>query len=180
MEHDYLAHHGIKGMKWGIRRYQNEDGTLTAAGKRRYANNYDYRESDSFKNANARQKAYRTRQYNVNTKMYGKKGANRIEYRVDEEGVKRSKATSKELNRQLVKGLAATVGLYASSYLVGKYAMTGAEWYMKQRLNVKLNNIAVDAYADMAGIGKASGRAGFGTGASAIKTGKAIYDMMMK
>ena len=40
MEHDYLAHHGIKGMKWGIRRYQNEDGTLTAAGKRRYANNY--------------------------------------------------------------------------------------------------------------------------------------------
>lgn len=33
---DYLAHHGIKGMKWGVRRYQNEDGTLTAAGKARY------------------------------------------------------------------------------------------------------------------------------------------------
>lgn len=29
-----LAHHGIKGMKWGVRRYQNYDGTLTAAGKR--------------------------------------------------------------------------------------------------------------------------------------------------
>lgn len=29
-------HHGIKGMKWGIRRYQNKDGTLTAAGKKRY------------------------------------------------------------------------------------------------------------------------------------------------
>ena len=30
---DYLAHHGIKGQKWGVRRYQNEDGSWTAAGK---------------------------------------------------------------------------------------------------------------------------------------------------
>lgn len=34
---DYLMHHGILGMHWGVRRYQNEDGTLTAAGKRRKA-----------------------------------------------------------------------------------------------------------------------------------------------
>lgn len=32
-----LYHHGIKGMRWGVRRYQNKDGTLTAAGKRRAA-----------------------------------------------------------------------------------------------------------------------------------------------
>lgn len=31
-----LEHHGILGQKWGIRRYQNEDGTLTPAGKRHY------------------------------------------------------------------------------------------------------------------------------------------------
>lgn len=35
-EHFYLAHHGIKGMKWGVRRFQNEDGSLTGAGKQRY------------------------------------------------------------------------------------------------------------------------------------------------
>ena len=31
-----LQHHGIIGMKWGVRRYQNKNGTLTAAGKKRY------------------------------------------------------------------------------------------------------------------------------------------------
>lgn len=36
MNNLYLAHHGILGMKWGVRRYQNTDGTLTAAGKKRY------------------------------------------------------------------------------------------------------------------------------------------------
>lgn len=33
----YLVHHGIKGQKWGVRRYQNEDGSLTPAGKKRQA-----------------------------------------------------------------------------------------------------------------------------------------------
>ena len=32
-----LVHYGILGMKWGIRRFQNKDGTLTAAGKARYS-----------------------------------------------------------------------------------------------------------------------------------------------
>ena len=34
-----LYHHGIKGQKWGVRRYQNADGSLTAAGTKRYYKN---------------------------------------------------------------------------------------------------------------------------------------------
>lgn len=38
-ESSYLAHHGIKGQKWGVRRFQNEDGSYTAAGKERRNSN---------------------------------------------------------------------------------------------------------------------------------------------
>lgn len=40
-EQNYSAHHGIKGQKWGQRRFQNEDGSLTPEGQERYDNKKD-------------------------------------------------------------------------------------------------------------------------------------------
>lgn len=45
-----LKHSGIKGMKWGVRRYQNKDGSLTPEGKKRY--DRDVRENNAKKKDN--------------------------------------------------------------------------------------------------------------------------------
>ena len=39
MYYNELYHYGVKGMKWGVRRFQNKDGTLTPKGKKRYSGN---------------------------------------------------------------------------------------------------------------------------------------------
>lgn len=57
---DYLIHYGVLGQKWGVRNYQNEDGSLTAKGKNRYStlirkSNSDYQKQLSLNSKAKRQ-----------------------------------------------------------------------------------------------------------------------------
>lgn len=55
MNDNELMHYGVKGMKWGVRRFQNEDGSLTSAGKKRQVKR-DQRAAKYYDRANERQR----------------------------------------------------------------------------------------------------------------------------
>lgn len=59
MEPNELMHHGIKGQKWHVRRFQNKDGSLTVAGKKRYSTGSDSDAKAKFKDMVDKYKAKR-------------------------------------------------------------------------------------------------------------------------
>lgn len=69
LDADELYHHGIKGMKWGVRRFQRKDGSLTSAGKKRYL------DDPSVKSSKAKMESDRAKQRIANAeynKAYNK------------------------------------------------------------------------------------------------------------
>ena len=169
-----LEHHGIKGQKWGVRRFQNADGSLTNAGKKRY----DYKESDRYKNASEKGKKQQTGIYRRDRIMYGKKAANRIAYNVNEQHMSRKEAYKQEDARKARKAAAVAGALRIGVPLVMAAASVGKVWYNKQKLLLELNNAAVNAYAMGNNIPRDT-KVGVGFGINQIKKGKEVCDLMM-
>lgn len=106
---DSISHHGIKGMKWGVRRFQNPDGSLTFEGKKRYSlqerarhygkqraneNERKYNEAkNTFTNQKLRQEVQN---------IYGIKGMMRVAKDLNK-GYKMNKAISREESRKRAK-----------------------------------------------------------------------------
>lgn len=78
MDSEYLYHHGVKGMKWGVRRYQNYDGSYTKRGLERY--NKAQADYDSAKETAAKSKA-----------AYKSGTGSRQKYRADKTAVRASR-----------------------------------------------------------------------------------------
>lgn len=113
-----LTHHGIKGQKWGVRRFQNEDGSLTNAGRSRYDIRADKREAAKNRHIAAIDKS-RTRI----GKWYHNERAFRNQLR---ENVNRDKASANTLSEKIGSrigyGKAASVADAAEDYFTRQKA----------------------------------------------------------
>lgn len=110
---DELYHHGILGQKWGVRRYQNEDGTLTDLGKKRLKKD----EYDSY----VREKMSKTTNREEATK------ALRSESRDLGEGYERRSMT--RAGKSIAAGLLTTIGgigMFVGGGATGNLALAGA------------------------------------------------------
>lgn len=100
---DHLMHYGTKGMKWGRRRYQNPDGSLTAAGRARYGNYMSRASRASGMAAANRRAAGQSRSrlmksiYGVNERYYTGR-ANKLTAKANR--VKRTKSANNSANRR--------------------------------------------------------------------------------
>ena len=108
---DYLVHHGILGQKWGIRRYQNADGSLTAIGKKRVSHKYQNIDGSLNERGIDHRYKFADKQIAKNDKYYAKqlkKYQKRLDKSTDEEEkdiikqrMENAEATRKSVNEYI-------------------------------------------------------------------------------
>lgn len=116
-----LTHHGIKGMKWGVRRYQNKDGSLTEEGKKRLDAQKSY-DTQTAIGLLSQQKRYQEVSYKKNVKERDKYEQKANKYAMKAAAAKMAGNSNKEkknvakvqklIERSVLAGHRATVDMY--------------------------------------------------------------------
>lgn len=139
-----LSHHGIRGQKWGVRRFQNANGTYTAAGRKRYGMDLDVNDKSRTNIAKIR-KGEALRRLDV-AKENAKSGKGSA-YNVAD--LKRRVRSAKRMEKQMksidkgaeryAKGETIT-GNRVKTYMAAT-AATGASWIAANYLNTRITDL---------------------------------------
>ena len=113
-----LNHSGVKGMRWGIRRYQNKDGSLTPAGRKRYSNS----KHEDYANAHSKKSVK-----SMSNKEL-KERNNRLQMEQQYEQLTKRKKSAGE---KFVTGVLVASGTAVATKYVTKYMTNGVEAFSK-------------------------------------------------
>ena len=134
-----LYHHGIKGQKWGIRRFQNPDGTLTAEGQRRYGSQlgeYADKRQGLIRRLNTgdwalgRKRLGERLEARYERKASEAKAAGRLKEAKNYEELRKAQK-QRNIDREVYQSRTSTGKLYAQNFLLG----SGADAYRVGRQN---------------------------------------------
>jgi len=128
---DELYHHGILGMKWGIRRYQNEDGTLTEEGKRRYLRDQEKAKRREYKKQlrDAAKRTYKMSDSELISAVNRLRLEKQLKDLTDELTTPGAKFVNKFENQ--ISGIAVTA-ISGGLIYAGKVLLTGSGFHVKE------------------------------------------------
>lgn len=139
--HAELYHHGIKGQKWGVRRFQNEDGSLTAKGVKRYAADADLNDK-SLTNVSRIRRGEAQRKYDI-AKENGDANVKQL---------KSNLKTAKKMEKQYAKAERGKA-LYDAGESIGRNrakmaAAVGTAFLASKAMNVVMNKKLFNSMMD--------------------------------
>ena len=137
MENSQLYHHGILGMKWGVRRFQNKDGSLTSDGKRHLEQNSKAKQGN-----NKKKKGYTTNKGKSINELSDdelRKRINRLELEKRYEALSKKEQKAKMFDgkrfvTQVLENSGKVVATQLSTYVMGNMVNKVAQ---KNIINVK-------------------------------------------
>ena len=144
---NYLAHHGIKGQKWGVRRFQNADGTRTAAGRKREKANREADHDKLIKSTNAKE-LYKNRKQLSDKELQDRLNRLRNEQALEQmahakknEGKRVAKQILADSGKEILKETAKTT---MKPYVTSAIA-AGTAWVANKGIQKLLVTIALSA-----------------------------------